>query len=160
MNMQRRHAMVWLGAGLAGCGGGGDDEELLTIQAPPQGLRESLGIIATGTYVIESRSALEQLAATSAGTPIPADVSRVPPIDFTSSVLLAVGEGSGGNCWWAEFVEARRVGDVVTVTYRQVTRSAVSLGVCFGLAPLTLYALVPRGPARIQFERLPPRLVP
>jgi hypothetical protein len=157
--MRRRHAIALLGIGLSGCGGSSDEPESLAIGTVPQELRFAMGAIATGTYAITSWEGLAQVAATAAASPIPADLSRVPPVDFSRFMLLAVSYGVGGGCFAAEFVEARLEGDTITVTHRQIRFQGASGAACFGTNALTHYATIPLRAARVVFEALPPRFV-
>jgi hypothetical protein len=158
--MLRRHAITALGLGLSGCGGSGDSSESLPIVLQPQTARFALGAIATGTYAVNSTDGLASLAASAMGTPIPADLTRFPPIDFTQFTLLAVSYGFGGSCFNAEFVSAMLQGQTITVAHRRIELlSGASGAACFGTAAWTLYATIPRRSARVEFEQLPTRFV-
>lgn len=119
----------------------------------------AMGIIAIGTYAMRSMDDVAQVAATSNATPIPADLSRFPQIDFAQSILLGVSYGFGGSCWSAEFVSATLDGDTLTVAHREVRYPGASGIACFGTVPHTRFATVARGAARVVFELLPVRIV-
>jgi hypothetical protein len=157
--MHRREALSLLGFALAGCGGSGDSQELLPL-SPQQDVRFAMGTIAIGTYALTSTDEVARVAATSVGTPIPADLTRMPQIDFSRNALLAVSYGVGGSCFNAEFVSATLKGQTVTIAHRRIElQGGASGAACFGTAAHTIYATVPSRGTRFEFELLTTRFV-